>query len=96
MSRGVVSYVICMFSFLCEIVIVIKINKFIYFSYIDIIISVYGIMFIYNDIINQIIIRLFILETSLILKRLTTSVVYWFICLDMLSVLLYDILSDLL
>ena len=59
MSRDIVSYIICMFYFLCEIIIIIKINKFIYFSYIDIIISVYGIMFINNNIINKIIIRLF-------------------------------------
>ena len=59
MSRDIVSYVMCMFCFLCEITIIIKINKFIYFSYIDIIISVYGIMFIINNIINKIIVRLF-------------------------------------
>ena len=41
-----------------EIILIIRISKFIYFSYIDIIISVYGIMFIDNDIINNIIIRM--------------------------------------
>ena len=48
-----------MFDFLYKISIIIKMNKFIYFSYIDIIISVYGIMFIINNIINKIIVRLF-------------------------------------
>ena len=59
MSCDIVSYVICMFYFLCEIIISIKINKLFKFSYIDITISVYGIMFINNNIINKFIIRLF-------------------------------------
>ena len=53
MSRDIVSYVTCIFYFLCEISIIIKINKFISFSYIDIIINVYGVMFIENDIIKK-------------------------------------------
>ena len=53
MSRDIVSYVTCMFYFLCEISIIIKINKFISFSYIDITINVYGVMFIENDIIKK-------------------------------------------
>ena len=52
-SCGIVSYIICMFYFLCEITIIMKSNKFIYFSYIDITISVYGIMFINNNNINK-------------------------------------------
>ena len=63
MSRDIVSYVTCMFYFLCEIIITTKNNKFIYFSYIDTIISVYGIMFLSNGIINKITIRLFMFET---------------------------------
>ena len=57
-SRDIVSYVTCMFYFLCEIAITIKIYKFMYFSYIDIIISVYGAKVINNDIINKHIIRI--------------------------------------
>ena len=53
MSSDIISYVICVFGFLCEISITLKLNKFSYFSFIDIIISVYGIMFIHNDTINQ-------------------------------------------
>ena len=44
-GAGVVSYIICMLDVLCKIIIIIKINKFNHFSYIDIIISVYGIMY---------------------------------------------------
>ena len=40
MSRDIVSYVIRMFYLLCEIVITIEASKFMYSSYIDIIISV--------------------------------------------------------
>ena len=58
MSRDIVSCVTCVFYFLWGIIIIIKINKLIYFSYIGIIISVYGIMFINSDIINKMIIRL--------------------------------------
>ena len=54
MSRNVISYSTCMFYFLCEMIIVIKIGKFIYFSYIGIIISVYGVMFLNNRIVNKI------------------------------------------
>ena len=50
MSRNIVSCYICMFYVLCNIVIIIKLNKFMYFSYSDIIISVYGIMCINNTI----------------------------------------------
>ena len=48
MSRDIVSCVICMFFFPCEII-----NKFIYFSYIDITSRVYGIVLINNDIIDK-------------------------------------------
>ena len=34
-SRDIVSYVSCMLYFLCEIVIIIQMNKCIYFRYID-------------------------------------------------------------
>ena len=57
MSRNIVSYIICVFYF-CEIIITIKINKFIHFSYIDVIISVYAIMLISDNIINKVIVRL--------------------------------------
>ena len=66
-SRNIVIYITCMFYVLCKITIDIKIIKFLYFSYSDTIISVYGIMFINNNTINKIIIRLFIFETLLIL-----------------------------
>ena len=59
MSRGIVSYIICMLYVIFKITTVIKINKLIYFSYIGIIIRVYGIMFIANDIVNKITIRIF-------------------------------------
>ena len=55
MSRDIVSYVICMFYFFCEVTVTIKINMFAYLSYIGTTISVYGIMFFNNDIINKII-----------------------------------------
>ena len=55
MSRGIVSYVTCVFYFPCEIIIIIKINKFIYLSYIDIIISVYCTMLIDSNITNEIV-----------------------------------------
>ena len=58
MSRDIVSYVLYVI-FLCKVTIILKINKFNYFSYIDITISVYGIMFINNNTINKIIARLF-------------------------------------
>ena len=67
MSRGVVSYVICMFYVLCKMIIIININKLIYFSYIDTIISVYGIMLIDNNITNTIIMSFFRFEALLIL-----------------------------
>ena len=53
MSHDIVSYTICMFEFLCKITTVIQISKFVYFSYIGITISVYGIMFIDSGIINK-------------------------------------------
>ena len=58
MSRNIVSYIVCMFYVLCEITIIVKINKFIYLCYIDITISVYCIMFSNNSIINKNMIRL--------------------------------------
>ena len=95
MSRDIVSYVICMFYFLCEILIITKINKFINLSYTDIIISVYGITCIGSNIINKHIICIFRCETLLVLRLLTTSVAYWCIFLDMLFVLL-NVIFDLL
>ena len=58
MSCGVVSYIICMFYNLCKIVVIVRINKFICFSYIINIISVTGIMLISNNIISKIMICL--------------------------------------
>ena len=58
MSRNIVSYFICMVYFLCKLVIILKTNKLIYVSYIEITISVYGIRFICNNSINNIIIRI--------------------------------------
>ena len=46
MSRDIVIYITCMFYFFWEVITTIKSKQFIYFSYIDIIISVYSIMFI--------------------------------------------------
>ena len=60
MSCDIVSDIVCMLCFLCKIIITLKINKFNYSSHIDIITSVYGIMFIDNSIINEIMIRLFL------------------------------------
>ena len=60
MYRTIVSYIFCMLYFLRKRTIIIKISKSTYFSYIDIIISVYGIMFINTNIIDIIIIRLFL------------------------------------
>ena len=73
-----------------EMIIITQINKFSHFSYIDITISVYSVMFIYNNnIINKLMSYVcFRFETVLVLKSLTTSVVYWFVSLDMLFVLL--------
>ena len=42
MSRDTVSYVTRMFYFLFEIIIFVKINKFMYFNYIDIAMGVYA------------------------------------------------------
>ena len=53
MSRNIVSYTVCMFYVLCKIIITSQLNKLMYFSYSDIIISVYGITFINNSIINN-------------------------------------------
>ena len=58
MSRDIVSYVICIFDVIWEITMTIQINKLIYFNYIDITISLYGIMCINNNIISKSIIRL--------------------------------------
>ena len=54
MPRNIVSYIVCMFYFLCTTIIIIDVNKFIYVCYIDIIINAYGIMFINNNINNHI------------------------------------------
>ena len=99
MYRNIVSYITCMVYVLCKIIIIININKFVYFSYIDVIISVYGIVCVNNNIINHIVIRrlLFLrFGALLMLWLLTTPVVYWFICLDMLFVLWNVLSSDLL
>ena len=94
MCLDIDSYVICMFDVLCEISMIININKFSCFSYIGIIISVYGTMLINRTIINKVIIRSsFRFDTLLILQLLTTSVGYWSICLDVLFVLLNVLLS---
>ena len=39
MSCDIVSYITCVFYFLCKIIVTIKTNKFIYFSYIVSVIS---------------------------------------------------------
>ena len=53
MSCDVVSCIICITGYFSVIITVMKIHKFTYFSYIAIIISVHGIMFINNDIVNK-------------------------------------------
>ena len=56
MSCDIISGIICMFYFLCKIVVIIEISKLIYFSYSVRIISVNGITFIDNNIISIILI----------------------------------------
>ena len=58
-SCGIVSYITCMLHFLCKLITIIKNHKFMYFSYIYITISVYGIMFINNNTIGKHMVRLF-------------------------------------
>ena len=53
MSCDIISGITCMFYFLCKIVVIIKINKFIYYSYIVRITSVNDIMLINSSIINK-------------------------------------------
>ena len=53
MSCDIVSYITCMFYFLCKTIVTIQINKFIYFGCIVSTISVNDIMLIKNNIINQ-------------------------------------------
>ena len=60
MSCGIISDITCMFYFLCKITVIIKINKFIYFSYIVSIISVNGTMLINNNIICTVVICTFL------------------------------------
>ena len=95
LSCYMVNCITCMFYFLCEEITVMKINKFL--CLVTLILPlVYGIVFINNGIVNKHIIRLFyIFEALLVLSLLTTSVVYWFICFDMLLVLLNVVLSNL-
>ena len=95
MSRNFVRYIICMFYFLCKINVTIKTDTYINFSYVCITFSVYGIMFIPTKNINKNIMCCLGLKL-LILQLLTTSVVYWFIVLDMLLVILNVLLSGLL
>ena len=59
MSRGYVSYIICMFYVHCKMVSTIEIHKFTYVTYIDIIVNVNGIMLINSNNINDSIIRIF-------------------------------------
>ena len=46
MSRNVISHIVCMFYSLCKVIAIIETSKFLYFSDIAIIISVYSNMFI--------------------------------------------------
>ena len=55
MSCDIISDIMCMFYFLCEIIVIIKINQFIYFSYIVSIISVNDTVFINSSTISKII-----------------------------------------
>ena len=99
MSREIVSYVTRMFYVLCGISITIKINKFVYFSYIDIIISVYGIMSINNDTIDRITIRLAYIwnfDGFIIINNIGCILVYMFrYVLVLPNVLLSDLLYRL-
>ena len=54
MSCDIFNDITCMFYTLCKIIVTIKINKFIYFSYTVCTISVNGIVLINNNVINKI------------------------------------------
>ena len=55
MPCGVIGYIMFKFYFLCKTVVTIKINKFMYLSYIVSISNVNGTMFINNNIISKLI-----------------------------------------
>ena len=76
MSRDIVSYVTCRFYVLCEIPITIKLNKFICFSYIDIIIIVYGSMVINIVTISCILVYIYVYYLRYALNVLLPDLLY--------------------
>lgn len=67
MPRDIVSYTICIAGYFDVIFADIEINKFIHLSYTAVIISVYGIMCLNNDITSKLTVSFFRFETLLVL-----------------------------